>query len=116
MSLRPRAALKGVSEQTTSSLGSRLTDAGQQPLHNLPVGIATGRDSLHRLLSEELGLLFGLSFIFRKRHLLADNFLPRLLFRLHISKSLDLKRGQAYLKRPSSKEPERGVLISLHLH
>ena len=80
----PRAALKGGEEQTTCSLGSRLTDAGQQPLHNLPVRIAAGRDSLHRLLSEGPGLLSGLSLIFRKRHSLADNFSARLVFRLHV--------------------------------
>ena len=58
--------------------------ARPQPLHNLSVRVATGWDSLHRLLSEELGLLFRLSFIFRKRHPLADNFSPRLVFRLHV--------------------------------
>src|SRR6266550_1274336 len=64
--------------------GSRLTDAGQQPPHYLPVRIATRRDSLHRLLSEGLSLLFGLSLILRKRHPFADDFAARLVFRLHV--------------------------------
>ena len=68
---------------TPSSLGSRPTDAGQKPPHYLPVRIATGRDSLHRLFSEGLGLLFGLSLVLRKRHPFADDFSPRLVFRLH---------------------------------
>jgi hypothetical protein len=62
---------------------SRPTDAGQQPPHYLSVRIATGRESLHRLLSEGLGLLFGLSFVLRKRHPFADDFAARLVFRLH---------------------------------
>jgi len=68
---------------TPSSLGLRPTDAGQQPPHYLPVRIATGRDSLHRLFSEGPGLLFGLSLVRRKRHPFADDFSPRLVFRLH---------------------------------
>jgi hypothetical protein len=79
------------SEQTISSLGSRLTDAGQQPPHNLPVRIAAGRDSLHRLLSEGLGLLFGLSLVFRKRHPLADDFSARLVFWFHGQNPFGLK-------------------------
>jgi hypothetical protein len=55
-----------------------------RPHHYLPVRIATGRDSLHRLLSEGLGLLFGLSLVLRKRHPFADYFSPRLVFRLHV--------------------------------
>src|SRR5882724_10057316 len=74
---------EGVNERS-SSLRSRLTDAGQQPAHYLPVRIATGRDSLHRLLSEGLSLLFGLSLVLRKRHPFADDFAARLVFRLHI--------------------------------
>jgi hypothetical protein len=62
---------------------SRPTDAGQQPPHYLSVRIATGRQPLHRLLSEGLGLLFGLSFVLRKRHPFADDFAARLVFRLH---------------------------------
>jgi hypothetical protein len=37
--------------------------AGQQPTHYPPVRIATGRDPLHRLLGEGLGLLFSLSLV-----------------------------------------------------
>jgi hypothetical protein len=77
-----------IAERAEPPIGSRLIDAGQQPLHNLPVRIATGRDLLHRLLSEELGLLFGLSFISRKRHPLADDFSPRRVFRLHAQNPL----------------------------
>ena len=79
---------RGVSEQNDLFAGSRLTDAGQQPPHNLPVRIAAGRDSLHRLLSKGLGLLFGLSLIFRKGHPLADNFSARLVFRFHFQNPL----------------------------
>jgi hypothetical protein len=73
-----------VSPERSSSLGSRLTDAGRQPPQYLPVRIATGRDSLHRLLSEGLSLLFGLSLVLRKRHPFADDFAARLVFRLHV--------------------------------
>jgi hypothetical protein len=62
---------------------SRPTDAGQQPPHYLSVRIVTGRQSFHRLLSEGLGLLFGLSLVLRKRHPFADDFAARLVFRLH---------------------------------
>src|SRR5712692_2181298 len=79
------------------ALRSRLTDAGQQPPHYLPVRIATGRDSLHRLLSEGLGLLFGLSLVLRKRHPFADDFSPRLVFRLH-AQSFALNGGRRQRK------------------
>src|SRR5258708_5674665 len=62
---------------------SRFADAGRQPPHYLLVRIATGWDSFHRLLSEGLGLLFGLSLVLRKQHPFADDFSPRLVFRLH---------------------------------
>src|SRR6266550_8498597 len=42
------------------------------------------RDSLHRLLSEGLSLLFGLSLVLRKRHPFADDFAARLVFRLYV--------------------------------
>ena len=77
-----RKCERGLRERTT--VGSRLTDAGQQPPHYLPVRIAAGRDSLHRLLSEGLSLLFGLSLVLRKRHPFADDFSARLVFRLHV--------------------------------
>src|SRR5258707_3621893 len=77
-----------------TSLGSRLTNAGQQPPHYLPVRIATGRNSLHRLLSEGLGLLFGLSLVLRKRHPFADDFSSRLVFRLHAQDPLPLNGGR----------------------
>jgi hypothetical protein len=77
---------RGLRERTT--VGSRLTDAGQQPPHYLPVRIAAGRDSLHRLLSEGPSLLFGLSLVLRKRHPFADDFSARLVFRLHVKTPL----------------------------
>ena len=70
--------------ERSSSLGSRLTDAGRQPPQYLPVWIATGRDSLHRLLSEWLSLLFGLPLVLRERHPFADDFSASLVFRLHV--------------------------------
>jgi hypothetical protein len=57
----PRHQQPWLATVRSSSLGARLTDAGQQPPHYLPVRIATRRDSLHRLLSKGLSLLFGLS-------------------------------------------------------
>jgi hypothetical protein len=88
---------------------SRLTDAGQQPPHYLPVRIATGRDSLHRLLSEGLSLLFGLSLVLRKRHPFADNFSACLMFRLHV-KILWSKRWSMHLNSqqpmPNARPPQ----------
>jgi hypothetical protein len=65
------------------SARSWLTGAGQQPRHNLPIRIAAERDSSHRVPSESFDLLFGLSLVFRKSHLLADDFPALLVFRLH---------------------------------
>ena len=70
--------------RTNNRVGSRLTDAGQQSPHYPPVRIGTRRDSLHRLLSEGLSLLFGLSLVLCKRHPFADDFSASLVFRLHV--------------------------------
>jgi hypothetical protein len=100
-------------------LGSRLTDAGQQPSHYLPVWIATGRDSLHRLLSEGLGLLFGLSLVLRKRHPFADDFSPRLVFGLHAQDPLPKRWSdgsmiyQARLWRPRAQLPPAFVFCQV---
>jgi hypothetical protein len=79
---------------------SRFADAGRQPPHYLLVRIATGWDSFHRLLSEGLGLLFGLSLVLRKQHPFADDFSPRLVFRLHAQDPL-LARGPPDAVPPS---------------
>src|SRR5262245_50400242 len=102
---------RGVSEQNDLFAGSRLTDAGQQPPHYLPVRIATGRDSLHRLLSEGLGLLFGLSLVLRKRHPFADDFSPCLVFRLH-AQSFALNGGRRRIKAASGASGH-SVLLSM---
>jgi hypothetical protein len=95
-----------------SLLGSRLTDAGQQPPHYLPVRIATGRDSLHHLLSEGLSLLFGLSLFLRKRHPFADDFSPRFVFRLHAQNPLILNDGRRqHILTPSMMSADSMVLL-----
>src|SRR5207237_306025 len=55
--------------------------------------LGTGRDSLHRLLSEGLSLLFALSLVLRERHPFADDFTARLVFRLH-AQSFALNGGR----------------------
>jgi hypothetical protein len=76
--------LLGQDSQRISRL-SRFTDAGQQPPHYLPVWIATGGHLLHSLLGKGPGLVFGLSLILRERHPLANDFSPRIMFRLHLN-------------------------------
>src|SRR5260370_41966530 len=59
----------------------------------MPVRSAIGVDSVHRLLSGGLCLLFGLSLVLRKRHPFADDFAARLVFRLH-AQSFTLNGGR----------------------
>jgi hypothetical protein len=103
---------------------SRLTHAGGQPPHYLSVRIANERESLHRLLSEGLGLLFGLPLILRQRHPFPDDFSPRLVFGLH-AHNPSLKRwvrhrasataasGQFFLPYGPPPCCDSGLLISL---
>jgi hypothetical protein len=65
------------------AFGSLPAGAGLDPAYNLPKGIRPECNSSHRLSGEVFDLRFGLTFISRQGHPLADDLSALLVFRLH---------------------------------
>jgi len=72
-------------------------------------------DSFHRLLSEGLGVLFGLSLVLRKRHPFADEFSPRLVFRLHAKDPLLFLHHSPFRASRRSALANEVVLVSAEI-